>query len=150
MKSLKKLLSGRGISTFFMLAALICAFVALLIYVNTGVDQFSKELSGKVVAIWIVSVVLAVVFTVFEIKEGKYVVYVLSLWGWLSYFITQVNYIANLVADIDGNSVSATFVSIVLCGALAWIFALVSAIVQKKDFCPQLCKEKIAEEETAQ
>lgn len=96
----------------------------------------------------VISSVLMLIFTIIEIKEGKYLSFVLMLWCWLSYFITQVNYIANLIADIDGNSISVAFVSTVLLGAFSWAFALVSAILQKKNFFDEVFGRKANEEDT--
>ncbi len=134
MGKLKEFLRKKDLSSIFIVAAFICALITLIIYLNTGIDQFTTKLSAKVITLLIICIVVGVAVSVFEVKTGKFVVYLSGLWAWLSYIITQVNYIANLIADIDGNSVSAAFITTILFGALTWIFSLVSALLQKKDF----------------
>lgn len=148
MGKFKEFLQKKDLSSIFIVASFICAVTTLIVYVNTGIDQFTTKLSAKVIVLLIICAVLGVALSVFEIKTGKYIVYLLGLWAWLSYIITQVNYIANLIADIDGNSVSLAFISTVLCGALTWVFSLVSVILQKKDgdILPCTCKNLHKEE----
>lgn len=134
MEKIKDFLRKKSLSSIFIVAAFLCAVTTLLIYVNTGVDQFSTVLSSKVILLLGICIVLGFILMFFEVKIGKYAVYLVGLWAWLSYLITQVNYIANLIADIDGNSMSIAFITTVLFGSLTWLFSLVSAITQKKDF----------------
>lgn len=134
MGKFKEFLRKKDLSSIFIVASFICALITLIIYLNTGIDQFTTKLSAKVIALLIICAVIGVAVSVFEVKTGKFIVYLAGLWAWLSYLITQVNYIANLIADIDGNSMSIAFITTILFGALTWIFSLVSAILQKTDF----------------
>ena len=76
---------------------------------------------------------LSVLFSVFEIKAGKYILYLFFLWGWLEYLISEAAYISNVFVSIDGNSFSVEFILTAVFGFIGWVAALVSAIVQKKE-----------------
>lgn len=134
LQQIKQAVTGkRGLSFLFSVASLVFAVVTLILYVNTGIDEFTTSLSAKFIALLIVFCVLAVIFSVCEIKLGKYAMYLVGFWAWLEYIISQVNYLANILVSIDGSTFSAAFICTVLFGALAWVCALVSAILQKQD-----------------
>lgn len=123
----------RGLSFYLSLASLVCALAMLILYYTTGITSFTAQLSGKVVALLWVCIVLAAVFAAFEIKLGKYVVYLFCFWTWLEYLISEASYISNVFVSIDGNSFTASFILTVVFGLLAWGCALAAAILQKAE-----------------
>ena len=133
MHYLKEMLCRRGISFWFMLASFVLALAALVLYLLTGTNDFTPSLSGKVICLFSLSLAGAALFSVLEVKAGKYAVYLIGLGAWLEFIISQVNYLTNIFVSIDGSTFSSGFILTFICGALAWAFALVSAIAQKKE-----------------
>lgn len=133
MNTLKTMLKERGISFYFMIASFVFALVTWILYAVTGANEFTPELSGKVLALLIVFTLLTVAVSVVEVKLAKYATYIFGFWAWLEFIIWNANYLANVFTAIDGESFSAEFILTVVFGALAWIAALVSAILQKQD-----------------
>lgn len=123
----------RGISFGFTLLSTIFAVGMLVIYTKTGISTFTPTLSTKVKNLLYVCIVLGILLCIFEIKNGKYALYLLLLWTWLEFLIYEASYISNVVVGIDGNSFSVGFILTALFGFLACIFALVSAILQKRE-----------------
>lgn len=133
METFKKLFLKRGISFWFMLASAVLALATLILYLATGINDFTPSLSGRVICLLSLSLIGAVLFAALEVKVGKYAVYLLGLWGWLEFIVSQVNYLANIFVSIDGSTFSTGFILTIACGALAWVCSLLSAIVQKKE-----------------
>lgn len=123
----------RGISFWFTLLATILAVIMLAVYIKTGISTFTPTLSEKVKTLLCICIVLGVLLCIFEVKNGKYALYLLLLWTWLEFLIYEASYISNVVVGIDGNSFSTGFILTALTGFLSCIFALVSAIVQKQE-----------------
>ena len=105
----------------------------LILYNQTGITTFTPILSEKVVALLGVCIALSVLFAVFEIKLGKYLLYLFCFWMWLEYLISEASYISNVFVSIDGNSFSSNFILTVVFGLLAWLLALIAAILQKAE-----------------
>lgn len=134
-QEIKKGVTGkRGISLVFILASTILSAVMLIVYSKTGISTFTPTLSGKVQTLLGVCIVLGVILSIFEIKNGKYVLYLLLLWTWLEFLLYEASYISNVMVGIDGNSFSTGFLLTVASGLLACLSALVSAIIQKREF----------------
>lgn len=146
---LKNVLIKRGIAVGFALVAFVCSIVTYCMYQKAGVNDFVAELSDSVNALMIWAIVLSAIFTVFEVKLGKYATYIVMLAAWLSFITSQVNYITNILVAIDGTAITSEFVLTVVFGALAWIFMLVSAIIQRREIGSQgikrAKKEKVQE-----
>lgn len=123
----------RGVGFYFSLAAFASALGMLILYNQTGITTFTPILSEKVVALLGVCIALSVLFAVFEIKLGKYLLYLFCFWMWLEYLISEASYISNVFVSIDGNSFSSNFILTVVFGLLAWLLALIAAILQKAE-----------------
>lgn len=136
MEKLKRFFAAKGLTTCFLAASVLCTVVALAVYAAAGSNQFVPDLSGGVIACLIVALIVGALSLVLEVKMVKYVVYLLGFSAWLLYLTSQINYITNVFVAIDGTRFSAAFVVITAFGALAWICALVSAILQREDLVP--------------
>ncbi len=123
----------RGLSFPFIAASVVFSVGTLIAYCVTGVTSYTPELSAAVIALQCVNVALGVLFSVCEIKVGKYAVYLTGLWAWLEYLISQASYLSSILVAIDNVSLSPGFIITVISGLLAWISALVAAIVQKRE-----------------
>lgn len=133
MEFLKKMFVKRGMSFWFMLAAFVFSLAVLILYLTTGTNDFTPSLSGRAVALMGIALAGAALFSAFEVKLGKYAVYLIGLWAWLEFIISQANYLANIFVSIDGSTFSAGFLMTLIFGALAWVCSLVSAILQKRE-----------------
>ena len=123
----------KGVSFWFLAASLLCALAMLILYLRTGINTFTPTLSGKVLWMLWGCVGLAAALAIFEIKNGKYLLYLLSFWAWLELLVYNASYISNVLVGIDGNAFSAPFILTVLSGLQIWACALTSAILQKKE-----------------
>ena len=105
----------------------------LISYSLTGTNTFTPSLSGKVIAMIWACIALSAVLLVIEIKNGKYLLYLLSFWTFLSFLVYNASYISNVMVGIDGNLFSTGFLLTAGASLLSWALALVSAILQKKE-----------------
>lgn len=123
----------RGMSFYFLVAALVCTVVMLITYLKTGTNTFTPALSGKVITHLWVCIALSVLLGILEVKNGKYLLYLLSFWTWLEFLVYNASYISNVCVGIDGNLFSAGFLLTAIAGLLSWVMALLSAILQKQE-----------------
>ena len=123
----------KGVSFWFLAASFLCALAMLILYTRTGSNTFTPALSGKVTAVLWICLALAAALALFEIKNGKYILYLLAFWVWLEFLVYNASYISNVMVGIDGNMFSAGFVLTAAAGLLAWACALASAVLQKNE-----------------
>ncbi len=119
----------KKIGYYFLLPAFVSALAGLVLYLRTGVTIFTPTLSDSVIISLAIGLFLNAVLFVFEIKTLKYGLYLLFLYSCLSFLASQATYIANVLVSIDGTTFSSSFIAEALLLALAWIFALISAIL---------------------
>lgn len=119
----------------FLFIALGVAFSAamLIAYALTGISTFTPVLSTKVIVMESICIDIGVLLVLFEVKNGKYGLYLLSLWTWLEFLFYEASYISNVLVGIDGNQFSIGFILTVIFGLLAWVCTLISAILQKQE-----------------
>ncbi|MGN1021385.1 MAG: hypothetical protein ACI4O7_13560 [Aristaeellaceae bacterium] len=132
----------RGVSFWFLIASLACSLTMLAAYTQTGTNTFTPVLSGKVLAMMKACIALGAAMAVVEIKNGKYLLYLLFFWTWLEFLVYNASYIANVLVGIDGNLFSAGFLLTAGAGLLGWALTLVSAIVQKREIGSRGVAEK--------
>lgn len=130
-------------SVILLLVSMLFQLVSLIVYGTTGLTEFTAELSSAVLAFGILSLISGAgifLITVLGICEkytkkvldiGIYVVYLFGLLAWLFYITSQVNYLVNIFVAIDGTKLTAAFILTVLFFLLAWVAALVSAILYR-------------------
>lgn len=124
-------------STWLALAALVLTIVMLVSYCLTGKSTFTPVLSTKVLGMMGACILLNALFTRFAVKLGKYAMYLLGLWTWLEFLLSQLSYISNVLVGIDGNLFSVGFLLTTVAGLFAWIAALASAVRQKEEVYTQ-------------
>lgn len=123
----------RDASFWFTLMAVVLTAVMLIVYWKTGISTFTPSLSSKVRILLGINLILGVLLCLIEVKNGKYVFYLLMLWTWLEFLIYEASYISNVVVGIDGNSFSTGFIITAVSGLLACVCALIGAIIQKDE-----------------
>ena len=157
MEKISKYFGNKGVSFYILLAASLCQVIGLILYGATGVTMFTAKLSTAVIVFGILFIILAIAVTVSnELKAGgaigkkavgmgAYFVYLSGLLSWLFYVTGEVNYLTSIFVSIDGTSLTASFVLTVLFSALAWIGALVSAIIGRIERTDKVDSERAGE-----
>lgn len=123
----------RDASSWLAVAALALTIIMLVSYCLTGKSTFTPVLSTKVLVMMGGCILLDALFALLEVKLGKYAMYLLGLWTWLEFLLSQLSYISNVLVGIDGNLFSVGFLLTAGAGLLAWVAALVSAVRQKEE-----------------
>lgn len=131
MGAIKKFVTERGLGYWLSFAAIALGFVALGLYYKCGVNDFATELSSSVIAAVWAAAALAVIAFVIDLKVVRYVSYLVYLYAFIAFIGTQVNYIANVLVSIDGNSFTPDFLGAAICFALAAFVMLAAAITTR-------------------
>ena len=142
---IRNLLDPSVISLF---AGILLETVGLIVYSQTGVNDFNEKLSTPVLVFAIVAVVFGAIllflkaFVLDRLLRGSFEIlpwvnYLFALLGLVYYIGSQVNYLANVLVSIDGNSISAAFVITLCMLLLSSVAFLVAGILVKKKVQPQ-------------
>ena len=119
--------------------------ITLIIYATTGVDEFNASLSNEVLIFSVVTICLGFVlllmrlfgFDELKILFGNFdlfiiITYLLSLFAFMFFVISKVNYITNVIVSIDGTKISFIFILTVVLFLLSFVLFLLSGIIFKK------------------
>lgn len=130
-------------SVILLAVSALVQIVSLIVYAATGLTEFTAELSvtvlvcGSLSAVFGIAVLVLILLGVGGDRARKvfdicmYIVYLLGLLAWVFYFTSEVNYLVNIIVAIDGTKLTAAFVFTVLLFLIAWVAALVSAILYR-------------------
>ena len=140
---IKRLLS---LHTILLILGLALEIAALVVYNMTGVNEFNATLSSPVLIFAIISIVLGsvlLILRVLSIDEVKVVKlyldlvivinFVVGLFAFMFYVISQVNYLANVLVSIDGTKISFTFVLTVALFVLAFLLTAAAAFFYRRE-----------------
>lgn len=132
-------------SMLLLLGAILIQIVALIIYTNTGVNEFNETLSKEVLLFSIINLVFGLIIVLvrlLSIDDIKFLQssfdvfialnYILALFTFMFYIISQVNYLANVLVSIDGTKISAVFVLTAGTLLISFVLYLVSSFLYKK------------------
>lgn len=97
----------------------------------------------------VIAVLLGAAAVVFRRQPLYFAAYLLALYVFFQFIVTQLRYISNVLVAIDGTAFSASFLATAVLMALAWIAALVAALLitfaqKKKDAQPDAAEEEQA------
>ena len=140
MDKIKAFFKGKGICYYLMFGAFACGLAALIIYISTGVTEFTPELDGAVTASYIVYLVICVAALVVDLRIVKYLAAAVGLFSVLRFIVFDINYITNLLVSIDPTPVTAGFVLSIIFGVLCFGISLAAGILTKSGLSP-LIKE---------
>ena len=132
MEKIKNFFSTRTIGFYVTIPAIIFGVAGLLCYKTYGVTEFSPNLSAEAMGGLIVGIILCVLSLALEFKPVRFFGYLALLYGCLNTITAQITYIVNIFVSIDGTTFSQGFILTVAFSALAWITALVAAILTKQ------------------
>jgi hypothetical protein len=117
------------VSLIFGLAAAVCAVIALILYVTTGVTNFTaNKLDGWVIGWLLVGVILSLISAVFDFKLLKYFTFISLLVAFLQFILFEIDYIANIFTSIDPTAITLPFVATMVFCIVNVISSLISAI----------------------
>ena len=132
-------------SMLLLAGAILIQIVALIIYTQTGVNEFNETLSNEVLLFSIINLVFGLLILLVRLLsiddinflQGSFDVfialnYIIALFTFMFYIISQVNYLANVFVSIDGTKISPTFVLTALTILLSFVLYLVSSLLYKK------------------
>ena len=134
------------IHTILLILGLALEIAVLVVYSMTGINEFNATLSSPVLVFAIISIVLGLVLLILrvlsidEIKIVKLYLdivivanYVIALFAFMFYVISQVNYLANVLVSIDGTKISFTFVLTVSLFVLSFLFTASAAFFYRRE-----------------
>ncbi len=146
MDFIKKFFRSKGVGYYLMAGAFVCGIVSLILYCTIPGDDpssvFNSGLDASIIVADVIFIVLALAMCVYEIRIVKFAASAVGLYAFLMYIVYEINYIANLIAAIDGTPVSAYCVVTLVFGLAAWILALVSGCLSKSGF--KMPKEQLS------
>lgn len=122
---MKDFLKNKTIGFYLSILSIVLSIILVVLYAIFGVDEFAKTYNPSIFVTLCISIVLMATSLFYEkvlFREGNLL---LNLYAFIAYFGTQLNYVANLAANIDGSAISSIFiVSLIL-----YVFDIASSIV---------------------
>ena len=141
MNKIIEFIKSRKLYWWLTVAAEVLSLAALILYAANGVTNFDPHHSPQVIAGLIISLVLGAAALAlpekFFVRAVVFAQYVLSLFSLLSYIFSNMNllgsifYTAGGQSNIDGTTVPAPFVVLIVLMALALAASLVAGITMR-------------------
>lgn len=136
-EKIKDYVASRGVGYILTFPAIIFAILAAVFYKNNGVTEFNPELNSAAMSFMWAGVALSAVSLVIDIiplevaeefvKPLRIAAYLLYLYAFLQFIMSQVTYISNVFVAIDGNTFSGGFIATLVFYVLAIVLTLVAA-----------------------
>ena len=105
-----------------------------ILYATTAANVFNPDISGALVALFVISGVVSFGNLFLRLKEGRAVSIILAILCLIYYGGTQANYLANLFVAIDPTPVTASLVFMFIFSILALLASIVGFIfLREKD-----------------
>ena len=128
-----------------LIGAILIQVVALIVYTQTGINEFNDALSNEVLIFSVINLVIGVILLlirVLSIDDSKFLInkfdacitlnYIIGLFVLMFFIVSQVNYLTNVFVSIDGTKISFAFVLTAVTMLISSALYLVSAILYKK------------------
>lgn len=132
-------------SMLLLIGAILIQVVALIVYTQTGINEFNDALSNEVLIFSVINLVIGVILLlirVLSIDDSKFLInkfdacitlnYIIGLFVLMFFIVSQVNYLTNVFVSIDGTKISFAFVLTAVTMLISSALYLVSAILYKK------------------
>lgn len=138
---LKEFFDKNKLACIFAGVTVLFELLAFILYLAAGTNKFNPNLSLAVIVAFLLCILIGGGQAVLVMTTGKtlpivcFAQYAVALYGFGAYVITQLNLISNVMYGImnpgsgDGNSLGAAMIITLITSLLAWIFALVAAIL---------------------
>lgn len=108
--------------------------IALILYTNNGTTEFNPNLSLNVIlglSLGLAFIVVSLILP--KLRITLYLPFLMFLYGFLEYLVSQDTYIANIFVGIDTTGISSTFVMICLFSALSFILPIFTFFFEKRE-----------------
>lgn len=108
--------------------------IALILYTTNGITEFNPNLSLNVIlglSLGLAFIVVSLILP--KLRITLYLPFLMFLYGFLEYLVSQDTYIANIFAGIDTTGISSTFVMICLFSALSFILPIFTFFFEKRE-----------------
>lgn len=135
MNTLKSyILLNKGKGFFVMIGSLGCAIVSLCLYIRYGLTEFNPNYSVWTITAWSVGIGLGALSLAVTVRPVVFVQFLLYLYAMIQFIGSQANYLANIIYNVDGSTLSASFILTVLFSLLTFAAAAVAfALMKKRD-----------------
>lgn len=131
MEKVLEFLKSRSVAYYIAFASVLCGLIALIVYAAAGTNNFAPTLSASVIVPLVIGTVIGIFSMVKTYKLALLAQYVVYLYGFISVFIVNINLIANLLYNVDGSSVPASFFVIAIFALIATFGSLTAGIMTK-------------------
>ncbi len=108
--------------------------IALILYTTNGTTEFNPNLSLNVIlglSLGLAFIVVSLILP--KLRITLYLPFLMFLYGFLEYLVSQDTYIANIFVGIDTTGISSTFVMIFLFSALSFISPIFTFFFEKRE-----------------
>lgn len=108
--------------------------IALILYTTNGITEFNPNLSLNVIlglSLGLAFIVVSLILP--KLRITLYLPFLMFLYGFLEYLVSQDTYIANIFVGIDTTGISSTFVMICLFSALSFILPIFTFFFEKRE-----------------
>lgn len=119
-------------STYFLASTVVCALIALIVYLSAGTNVFNPDLESSVIGFLVAGLVLCVVVAFVPYKLAYIVIYAMFLMSCFEYIASQVNLISNVLVGIDNNTFPAAFFVIIIFTIIAAALSIVGMALLKE------------------
>jgi lysylphosphatidylglycerol synthetase-like protein (DUF2156 family) len=121
----------KKIEFYLSLASVVFGLIALVVYLCWGKTQFDPDYSGRAIGAFVVGIVLGICFLIRPYKEGVFLQYLAFFLAFLFYITSQMNMLANILYDVDGSTLPAAFITIIIFSLIAFVAPLVACFLMK-------------------
>ena len=137
MDRIKSFFRERSLGFYIAFPAMAIALVTIFLYKKIGVTVFSPTLNKETILFLILGISCVAVSLVMSFIPCRYVkmftklvhfaAYLMCLYAFLMFVYSQINFIANVLVAIDGNSFSGEFILTMVFYILACFLVALSA-----------------------
>lgn len=130
--------TGNGAALALMVLSTLLSSAALAMYLTNGTNKLCPDMKTACTVGLACAAALGLVLTIWGLSRKKmpvllcYVQYLCALVGFGEYIVSQLNYIANVIYGVDGNSFTAVMIATAGTSLLSWVLSLIAANMQRR------------------
>ena len=122
-----------------LILSMLCALAGFMLYETNGTNKLSPDLNtvcqiglGCCAGLCLLNLVWEAVSKRLSLLLA-YAQYLAGLLGFAEYIVSQLNYIANVLYGVDGNSFTPVMMATAGTGLIAFLLALTAAIMLRRE-----------------
>lgn len=122
-----------GSAQALVLLATLLSGAALALYLTNGTNKLCPELRINCIIALAAAAGLGVLMLLWSLIRqkmptlGGYAMYIAGLVGFAEYIVSQLNYIANVIYGVDGNSFTPVMIATAAASLLGWVLSFAAA-----------------------